>query len=152
MVALLAACTRTDETEAFRLTRQAADQGDAEAQHILGRMYYSGDGIAQDLAEAVRWCRKAAEQGHAEAQCQLGSMYDLGYGVRWDEAEAVRWFLLAAEQGVAQAQYRLWSMYASGRGVPLKDPLDFLDGFKHIETPQTTVFSDVPLLGSVLPV
>ena len=40
----------------------------------------------------------------------------------------------------------------NGGVLTLKDPLDFLDGFKHIETLQTTVFSDVSLLGSVLPV
>ena len=51
--------------------QQAAEQGDAEAQFILGSCYEAGDGVKQDKAEAVKWFRKAAEQGHAKAQYNL---------------------------------------------------------------------------------
>jgi len=43
-----------------------AERGDAEAQDILGNMYYNGQGVPQDYKEAARWYRKAAEQGDAE--------------------------------------------------------------------------------------
>ena len=55
--------------------RQAADQGDAEAQYNLGLMYDNGEGVLQDDAEAVKWYRLAAEQGRADAQLLLGNMY-----------------------------------------------------------------------------
>ena len=100
--------------------RQAADQGDAEAQYNLGVMYNTGMGVLQDDAEAVRWFRLAAEQGQAEAQFFLGVMYNTGMGVLKDDAEAVRWFQLSADQGHASAQLNLGFMYALGRGV-LKD-------------------------------
>ena len=105
--ALLAACSRTEETEAVRQLRQAAERGDAEAQNNLGVSYDHGDGIAKDDAEAVRWYRLAAEQGHAKAQNNLGTMYKFGVGVPKDAVAAVRWYRLAAEQGHAKAQYNL---------------------------------------------
>ena len=54
--------------------REAAEQGNADAQYALGRMYYNGEGVPRDEAEAVHWFRMAAELGHAEAQDQLARM------------------------------------------------------------------------------
>ena len=45
-----------------------AEQGDADAQYELGRMYIVGDGVPQDYDEAFRWFWKSAEQGDAKAQ------------------------------------------------------------------------------------
>ena len=42
--------------------KEAAEQGDAEAQFQMGRSYYYGDdGVTQDYAKAVEWYRKAAD-------------------------------------------------------------------------------------------
>ena len=101
--------------------RQAAEQGDAEAQFLLGLAHTGGEGVLKDDAEAVRWFLMAAEQGDASAQFNLGVMYANGEGVLKDEAEAVRWFLMAAEQGDASAQFNLGVMYANGEGVPEDD-------------------------------
>ena len=57
-----------DDAEAFRWYREAADQGYAKAQYVLGWMYYHGQGVPQDYAEAFRWFRKAADQGDKAAQ------------------------------------------------------------------------------------
>ena len=48
--------------------RQAADQGDADAQYNLGLMYANGEGVPEDDAEAVRWYRLAADQGTTRAR------------------------------------------------------------------------------------
>ena len=48
--------------------RQAAEQGDAEAQYRLAYRYATGVAVSQDNAEASRWLRLAAEQGHTQAQ------------------------------------------------------------------------------------
>ena len=53
------------------LTRQAAEQGAAEAQYNLGSMYADGRGVPKDEAEAARWYRLAADQGDASAQFML---------------------------------------------------------------------------------
>jgi uncharacterized protein len=93
--------------------RQAAEQGDAEAQFYLGVRYSRGRGVPSDRPEAVRWYRRAAEQGHARAQAQLGQKSS---GLADDEA--VRWLRLAAEQGYARAQAGLGVRYRDGAGVP----------------------------------
>jgi predicted Zn-dependent protease len=78
--------------------RKAADQGDANAQHGLGSMYFDGEGVPQNYAEAVRWYRNAAEQGEAFAQCDLGFMYYYGQGVLQDYVQARIWMSLAASR------------------------------------------------------
>ncbi|MCS1407836.1 MAG: Secretory immunoglobulin A-binding protein EsiB [Verrucomicrobia subdivision 3 bacterium] len=101
--------------------RQAAQQGDAEAQFNLGMRYLQGVGVPQDDAEAAQWHQKAAEQGHARAQFNLGWAYDNGMGVPQDDVEAVKWYRKAAHQGLAEAQFNLGRMYYFGMGVPQND-------------------------------
>ena len=79
--------------------RQAADQGDAEAQYNLGLMYVNGEGVPKDDAEAVRWYRLAAEQGDASAQHNLGVMYANGRGVLKDSVLAHMWSNIAGANG-----------------------------------------------------
>jgi TPR repeat protein len=57
-------------------TRNAANQGIAEAQYALAQMYEKGQrdlwlSVPQDSRQAVEWYRKAAEQGHSGAQNNL---------------------------------------------------------------------------------
>jgi TPR repeat protein len=94
------------------------EQGNADAQAVLGLVYYEGRVVPQDYAAAAMWYRKAAEQGHAEAQIQLGVLYHDGEGVPQDDAAAVRWFRKATEQSNARAQFLLGIMYLQGTGVP----------------------------------
>ncbi len=97
--------------------RMSAEQGDAEAQNLLGVCYENGQGVEQDYEEAARWYRKSAEQGFAMAQANLGGCYYFGNGVEQDYREAVKWFRKAAEQGVALAQRWLGNCYLNGAGV-----------------------------------
>jgi TPR repeat protein len=60
-----------DLTEAARLFKLAADQGDAGAQFNLGVVYANGDGVPQDLTKAARLIKLAADQGFAEAITNL---------------------------------------------------------------------------------
>ena len=71
------------------ILRQAAEQGDGDAQYNIGVKYHDGDGVPQDYAEAVKWYRLAADQGEARAQHNLGMMYYKGEGVPQDVVEAV---------------------------------------------------------------
>ena len=104
-----------DKKEAVRLYRKAADQGLAEAQYALGRIYSEGEGV--DREEAAKWFRKAAEQGEVDAQFHLGSAYSSGEGVTQDKKEAVKWFRKAAEQGHMIAQFFLGWTYQMGKNV-----------------------------------
>ena len=107
-----------NDAEVANKYRQAAEQGDAEAQYKLGMCYYNGDGVPQNYAEAVKWFRQAAEQGHPKAQYILGYCYEYGDGVPQNSAEALKWWRKAAEQGHASAQYYLGYCYEYGFGVP----------------------------------
>jgi len=109
----------TFQEEAHKQLRKAAEQGNADAQYNLGRLYARGrPGVPPNSAEAVPWYRKAAEQGNADAQYDLGLMYEQGQGIPLDAAEAARWYRKAAEQGRAHAADDLAVMYDQGRGVP----------------------------------
>ena len=47
--------------EEMKEWRQAAEQGDAQAQMNLGLAYDFGNSVPEDDTEAVKWYRKAAE-------------------------------------------------------------------------------------------
>ena len=110
-----------DYVSALRTLRDLAEQGNSQAQNLLGVMHSQGRGVTKDEVEASRWYRKAAEQGLARAQNNLGTMYRDGRGVGRDDAVAVSWFRKAAEQGYPPGQTNLGYMYANGRGVTRDD-------------------------------
>ena len=111
-------CSKVQDIDQLR---QAAEQGDAEAQNKMGFMYAEGEGVPEDAREAVKWFRKAAAQRYAKAQFNLGVMYGKGEGVAEDDREAVKWYRKAAEQGYASAQSNLGNMYLRGEGVAEDD-------------------------------
>ena len=98
-----------------------AEQGDPEAQYIVGMMYYSGQDVPLDSTLAIVWFTKAARQGHSDAQYFLSLMYGLGDGLAQSDRKAAEWCQKAAEQGHADAQYSLGRMYSTGQGLPVDD-------------------------------
>ena len=113
----VAAYRRQDYATALTKFLSAAQEGNRNAQTLVGMMYYEGKGAAQDYKEAARWIKLAAQQGVADSQLNLGAMYDKGHGVAQDSKEAIRWYKLAAQQGETLAQYNLAFMYYHGKGV-----------------------------------
>jgi TPR repeat protein len=97
--------------QAFRTILPLARAGNADAEHLLGLMYYMGRGVQQDYKQALLWHRRAAQQGKADAQYVVGAMYYTGNAVIQDHKQAVTWFRKAAEQGHADAQQVLGLMY-----------------------------------------
>ena len=96
---------------AYKEILPLAKAGNADAEHLLGLMYYMGRGVSQDYKLALFWHRKAALQGKADAQYVVGAMYYTGNAVIQDHKEAVVWFRKAAEQGHAEAQQVMGLMY-----------------------------------------
>jgi TPR repeat protein len=88
-----------------------AKAGNADAEHLLGLMYYMGRGVQRDYKQAFAWHYKAAVQGKADAQYVVGAMYYTGNAVPQDQKMAVTWFRKAAEQGHGEAQHALGLMY-----------------------------------------
>lgn len=96
---------------ALKEIRPLAQAGNADAEHLLGLMYYMGRGVPQDYKQALEWHRKAAQKGKADAQYVVGAMYYTGNAVIQDHKQAVSWFRKAAEQGHPDAQQVLGLMY-----------------------------------------
>ena len=111
------AMEKGDYQTALAELRPLATKGDSNAQFLLGMLYDSGHGVAQDQAEAASWYRKAAEQEHVMAQVYLGVLLYSGQGVKQDYVAAARWFQSAAGNGNDMAQFYLGSMYERGTGV-----------------------------------
>ena len=116
----------TDDLEAIR---QAAEQGNAEAQNKLGCFYEFGSGVPVDRKEAVKWFRMAADRGRADAQFNLGCCYEYGRGIKKDEGKAVELYRKAAEQGYAPAQFQFALCLSQGKGA-LKDKYDAVKWYR----------------------
>lgn len=91
--------TMLDLKQASYWLQQAAEQGEVEAQYMLGNMYADGRGVIQDHMQAAKWLKRAANAGHLDAMYRLGMMYVAGNGVTKDFTEAYVWFNLAAAEG-----------------------------------------------------
>jgi len=114
----LAAYKKGNFDIAVSLLRPLAEQGNAQAEEKLGRLYQRGKGVPKDFARAVDWYRKAAEKGDAAAQGRLGFLYRVGAGVPRDLKLAEKWYRLAAEQGNPLAQVGLGYMLLDGSEKP----------------------------------
>ena len=106
-----AAIKREDFAAALSVVRPLAENGDAKAQQILGRMYENGQVGPVSYQEAFRWMRRAADQGDMEAEYETGKLYRRGGEGTSDFQESLKWFRKAAEQGHAEAQYHLGECY-----------------------------------------
>jgi TPR repeat protein len=112
---------------ALKEIRPLAQAGNADAEHLMGLMYYMGRGVPQDYKTALEWHRKAALQGKADAQYVVGAMYYTGNAVIQDHKQAVGWFRKAAEQGHVQAQQVLGLMYRYHMGgVPQDNVIAYM--------------------------
>ena len=56
-----------DYATALALLRPLSEQGDIDAQYILGVMYYLGQGVSADYVQAYAWMYLASAQGHKNA-------------------------------------------------------------------------------------
>jgi TPR repeat protein len=83
-------------TPSMKQLRRGAEQGDPNAEYLLGLAYDVGVGLHRTLPRQGTWYRKAADQGHAGAQFNLGHLYADGRGVPQDFVQAHMWLNPAA--------------------------------------------------------
>ena len=102
---------RADYRSALAVWQPAAEEGDAEAQTLVGEIYERGIGAEPNYAAAAEWYRRAAEQGNSRAQFNLGSLYEQGLGVPADKLEALNWYRHAS--GLAEDSLLFRSAAAS---------------------------------------
>ena len=99
---------RKDMPTAVRIWKTWAAKGNAEAQTLLGAMYWSGEGVPRDHKEAAKLYLQAAQQGYARAQNDIGFMLGFGEGIPpHDDVEAYKWIKLAIDRYTAKNQDRL---------------------------------------------
>jgi len=98
---------RKDFALAVSIWKPLAEQGNAEAETLLGAMYWQGEGVSRDHKEAARLYLRAADQGYARAQNDIGFMYGFGEGIPpHDDVQAYKWISLAIERYTVKNQDR----------------------------------------------
>jgi TPR repeat protein len=92
--------------ETLRLLEPLAEEGNSEAQCIIGNIYHLGLGVKIDGVKAVEWYTLSAHQGNAIASNNLAGIYFMGdCGIPNNYEEALRWCYLSQEQGFKDSQY-----------------------------------------------
>jgi TPR repeat protein len=105
--------TPAEPGQAVDWYKKAAMQGDRLAYWLLGRMYYAGSGVQQDLSQAEVWFQKAVALNDPFAEYLLGQIKLQ----RQDYAKAADLFRRAAVQGLPQAQAQLGLLLKDGKGL-----------------------------------
>jgi TPR repeat protein len=110
--------------------KQAAMQGDLQAQFELARRYHAGDGVPKDSTESFKWMEMAAQHDISpvtwtiDAHYYLGVMYEKGDGVTKNLTNAYKLYLEAAVGGNKPDPFvRVGQMYENGEGVLQDDHL-----------------------------
>jgi len=67
----MAAYNRGDYVPAIQVFRAMAQQGNSEAQNLLGTMYRKGQGVTRSSVRAFVWFSRAAARGNAKAETEL---------------------------------------------------------------------------------
>jgi TPR repeat protein len=106
----------------LRRLRTSAEQGNVDAQTMLGFFCLRGIDLPQDSAQAAQWFERAARQGDVDAQKLLAYRYQEGDGAAMSYAWALEWMRKAAEQGDVDAQVDVGSRYLRGKGVSPDKP------------------------------
>ena len=96
--------------------------GDSSIQHLLGYMFFYGEGVEQGFDDAVYWFKAAAEEGDYRAQRNLGLIYAGAVesipARFYDPAAANLWLSLAAAN-LANPDYMPQAVRASEKFLPV---------------------------------
>ena len=83
---------RADYRTALSVWMPTAEQGDPEAQTIVGEIYERGLGGEPNYQAAAVWYERAAKQGYTRAQFNMGTLYEQGLGVEKDRVQALNYY------------------------------------------------------------
>ncbi|AML49408.1 hypothetical protein AYM02_08905 [Coxiella burnetii] len=109
---------KSDPQKAFRLYKDAAQNGlDLAAVQVAG-MYLKGTGIGFDPNTALKMYSQAAQKNNSFATYQLGLMSESGVAQKIDLNKARLYYEKAAKEGSVEAQLALARFYEFGISVP----------------------------------
>ena len=90
---------------AFEWFLRAAESGDVDSMAELGRSFFHGDGVEEDLSAARRYLSAAVKLGHPDAHGWLGDLEAEGHGEVPGHAREI--YERGADLGDPRSQYRL---------------------------------------------
>ncbi|MDR3449716.1 MAG: tetratricopeptide repeat protein [Alphaproteobacteria bacterium] len=109
-----------DEVEAFKETLAGAENGDADAELIVGCCYADGAGVGKNIPKAEEWLRRAASHGSPKLRYMVGYIYARGYkGIEKNWGLAAEYLANAASLGHVPAMCDL--LEHDGIKAPLRD-------------------------------
>jgi hypothetical protein len=79
--------TKQDKTKAFQLYAEAAEQGDATGQYVLGILYENGINVPKDRQKALELYKNAVENGYSNAMFELECI-----GLRKGKSTPQEWY------------------------------------------------------------
>ena len=102
---------------ALEYLNRLSDEGNAEAQNVLGALYYEGRYVERNYELAAQLYIAAARKGHSLAMSNAGYCFYYGNGVKQNYAEAFKYFSKASSLGEYDAMNMLGDMYRDGSFV-----------------------------------
>jgi len=115
--------------KAYYIFLALAENGDAEANNVIGMMYKQGLGPKQNDEKAFNYFQKAAEGGYAEAAYNIALMYKYGHGVEQDLSKHIEWLEKADQMGYEKVDYLMGYAYYKGFG----EKQDYHAAFQYFE-------------------
>lgn len=137
-----------------------SEEGNRDAQTLLGIIYNEGLGVTQDLQQARYWYKRAAEKGKVDAAFLLGLSYLNNYsaekGLRSEnDSKAAYWIKYAARHDNISAQRFMAIAYEKGwMNIPVSELKstywwDRYEKLSAARSSQKNTLSDVALASSV---
>lgn len=105
----------------YQTILSCAEDGNPEAQFMMGMMYADQNAITYDKKKSETYLIKAAHQGHEKALFSLGLMYQHGQEQEIDYTKAKSWYTEAYNSGSQEAAYALGYLYLKGLGTIQQD-------------------------------
>ena len=97
-----------DDASTLAMIQNRVDKGDASAiNHLGGKYFYGGLGLAKNVTRAIELWTEAAELGSIDAHSHLGNRYYLGTGVKEDKPRGIHHWQQAAMKGDAESRHNL---------------------------------------------
>lgn len=103
--------------KAIECFHEASENGNVQAQHMLGLLYFQGYGISPDYDKCLKYFNAAASRGYDKSLFHLGQIYSEGEIVEQDHGKALEFFKAAADLGNDGALNDMGVMFTYGYGV-----------------------------------
>jgi TPR repeat protein len=107
-----------------------SEEGNAEANYYMGRIYKDGLGVTADSDKALRYFENADKSLNLDATVELAKMIIAGEGTKQNVNLGLQYLKKAAYAGSMEALYELGRMYEEGIGVELN--LNYAFGFYYM--------------------